>query len=544
MLLDRRTGIETTNVELAMELLAGGAKLLVATKSTIRITTLADGGSIELAPPAPITEIRGVAALTDGERIVIDGMAGADEGLWLASLDGSPARKLRDGAYSNMRVSPDGRRVAFNKHGVCVAPLEGGEPSVVVGWSDAPGSPEYQWSPDSTKLAVIVPATGGTHLDVVDATSGAAQRLLGNGRLQGGNGEEGLLWSARYGVLAALQPKGTEQVAELLQVPLDAAPGTTPRVVLRAAGHSLSAMRESGDRIALEEERQDLTLRFGELDASGRHMAGPLTATPLVPSARLPVAYSDDGIVLVYDAGHVLARFHRDGQQDRLLSTAPDENISFVAPRGKGSMIAELQSTDGSCRLEEITPAGETRTLRRGALGCEARVQCPRIDGVPCVARGPRESDYAFFTFDPSTASVTPPFHLVSEAFQPWRLSPDGGTILYTVPRAIAKVTEVRVRDGAERLVDFGQPNIQWMEFAPNGKRLLLTTNNIDEGGASKLVTATLDGHSDVLWESEIGGYVAAPVFAEDGKRFAFFYGRYPGELAFLEALPADAGGP
>jgi Tol biopolymer transport system component len=108
--------------------------------------------------------------------------------VYVANDNGSAARKV--GAGSNPRVSPDGQTVAFYRIGngnqpseLMVAAASGGAAKKLAsGWQDPF---VFDWSPDSTTIAVLLgPEVGKQRLTTIDVATGA-QRTIARGYFSG-----------------------------------------------------------------------------------------------------------------------------------------------------------------------------------------------------------------------------------------------------------------------------------------------------------------------------------------------------------------------
>jgi Tol biopolymer transport system component len=103
--------------------------------------------------------------------------------VFAANDNGSAARKV--GSGSNPRVSPDGQTVVFYRFGkgnqpseLVIAPATGGAPKKLAsGWQDPF---VFAWSPDSTRIAVLLgPETGKQRLTVIDVATGVRHTIAG-----------------------------------------------------------------------------------------------------------------------------------------------------------------------------------------------------------------------------------------------------------------------------------------------------------------------------------------------------------------------------
>ena len=145
----------------------------------------------------------------NGDTRATDGRAGLvftryttaeQSSVWIADADGSNARRIATDVH-NVRVSPDGRRLAY------VVPADEALPSLFI--RDVAGGDarrvgqalDYAWSPDGTRLAVVGPRS----LFLFDVTA-RKRRTLVPGRVFGGfsfapNGDEIAysLWNGRVG---------------------------------------------------------------------------------------------------------------------------------------------------------------------------------------------------------------------------------------------------------------------------------------------------------------------------------------------------------
>jgi len=119
--------------------------------------------------------------------------------VFAAGDNGSAARRI--GLGSNPRVSPDGRTIVFYRSGkgnqpseLMIAPATGGAPKrLASGWQDPF---VFAWSPDSTRIAVLLgPEVGKQRLVTIDVATGVQSTIAGG-----------------YFSGASFSPQGSEQL--------------------------------------------------------------------------------------------------------------------------------------------------------------------------------------------------------------------------------------------------------------------------------------------------------------------------------------------
>jgi dipeptidyl aminopeptidase/acylaminoacyl peptidase len=100
---------------------------------------------------------------------------GAERAIWIAPLDGPPARRIGEG--SSPAVSPKGDRVAFVRRGqIWSAPLDGkSEPAEMFHARGQNSSP--LWSPDGSRLAFTSSRGDHSFIGVYDIAAGALRYL-------------------------------------------------------------------------------------------------------------------------------------------------------------------------------------------------------------------------------------------------------------------------------------------------------------------------------------------------------------------------------
>lgn len=232
-------------------------------------------------------------AATPAKLVYVTGLAGAHPVVHVANADGGGAIVLGPGA--DALISPDGASVAIltpytrNGSSLVVRPAGGGAARVLV--ARAGELDQLAWSPDGTKLAVVV---NGTRLDAIDIASGV-RHALARGQIQG----------------ASFSPDGAKVVYARSRSASLGAPVNV--FVAQADGSGAHALTHDGrsldplwgpTRIAYVHERlrRDdapvYQLRTMRPDGTGVHQLTHMRIPPLV-SGLTPTAWSADGTRLL-----------------------------------------------------------------------------------------------------------------------------------------------------------------------------------------------------------------------------------------------------
>jgi serine/threonine protein kinase len=167
-----------------------GGKLLVRSSISDLILMDADGGQRTLLRP----DIRNVLSMSScGDRyLVFDSWEENKVRLLRTDADGSNPVRLAEDVYSS-DCSPDGKWVLYtsghNQEQLYRLPIEGGTPTEVasspLGMFEGVISPDGQWiayafqegSPFALLKVALIPATGGSPIDVFAWPSGASSRI-------------------------------------------------------------------------------------------------------------------------------------------------------------------------------------------------------------------------------------------------------------------------------------------------------------------------------------------------------------------------------
>lgn len=150
----------------------------------------------------------------DGRFVAFAGLKDGRAQVWRMEPDGSALRVISDGADDgNALVSPDGRWIYYAaRPGVMRVSADGGEARQL---HDLAYPQDI--SPDGRHLLVQVPDTGGSHLELMDAETGAVIK-----RLQPQTDAWTVRWGRRADLLAFLVAKG--DVVNLWEQPIDGGP--------------------------------------------------------------------------------------------------------------------------------------------------------------------------------------------------------------------------------------------------------------------------------------------------------------------------------
>lgn len=246
-------------------------------------------------------------ALSSGPTVSVAYVTGNGDAaqVWIRSLGGGPAQRL--GSGSAPLLAPDGSRVAATapaaaSYGLALYPTAGGSPHRYFTAADATAT-AVAFSPDSRYAAVVLqsrdPASAAASgLAVIDTTTFAV-RVVAHGQVYGASFDPA--GSNRLAFASAPSPA----LAARVDISVIAPDGTSGATRITDDGRSLYPV---WGRAGIAFDRQRLRLEAEPAyqvwvmasDGTGRR---PLQ-TPAVPRLRSglePIAFSDDGRVLLAD---------------------------------------------------------------------------------------------------------------------------------------------------------------------------------------------------------------------------------------------------
>ena len=507
-----------------------------------------------------------VSWFPDGARLVLGAFEGdgATSSLWLASILGGEAKKLRDDAGA-AAVSPDGSLIAFlpgrNRAEVWVTDAKGNEPRRV---ASAPPRARYAriaWATDNDRVVV----SGWRQTD--DGNVGFLEShgvvdhntyTLVEGTEYAATVDAGL-WSAPKGriLYSKSEPTPHESDTNLWELRINLRSGERvgkPRRLTDWAGTSLQApsVTYNGTKLVILKEHARTDVLVGDLVAGG---AGGVTLEGVRPLTKesgdaVPTGWRPDG-------SSVLFTTNRNGTSDvyeQSLSTRasaaaavavaslPDEEDGgFVAgdppevfywtwPRGEGSAEVParlMRVMNGGMRAEPVLNGKRSKIALVG----------PRTAGGPLLAYSldPVERKLSIGAVDLAKTSMVTrvKVDVNPDEWMQFVPSPDGSRVALLATDGRIRIlgsdgnlqTNIVVKDW-----DDGIRSIAW---SADGARFYATWGT---SGAYALLDIEMDGSAHAIWRTSDAPPLN-PVPSPDGKHLAFARARVERNAYLMDDL-------
>jgi dipeptidyl aminopeptidase/acylaminoacyl peptidase len=149
----------------------------------VSICVVADtGGAVTRLTADPARHDWAPTWSPDGREVAFVGSTGMLRGIWIAPVEGGPARCLHSGSGRDADPdwSPDGTSVAFASaetggSDIWIAPVAGGSPRRIT--TDPAYDVHPSWSPDGQRLAFSSSRTGREDIWIVGVSDGSLTRL-------------------------------------------------------------------------------------------------------------------------------------------------------------------------------------------------------------------------------------------------------------------------------------------------------------------------------------------------------------------------------
>jgi len=542
-----------------------GKYLAYVDSSGFYLQVIGAGETHRLEMPAGLRG-HSVSWFPDGARLVLGAYEGdgATSSLWLASILGGEARKLRDDA-GEAAVSPDGSLIAFlpgrNRAEVWVTDAHGNEPHRVV---SAPPRARYAhiaWATDNDRIVV----SGWRQTD--DGNIGFIQshgvadhkaNMLAEGTEYAATVDAGL-WSAPKGriLYSKAEPPPHETDSNLWELRINLRSGERvgkPRRLTDWAGTSLQcpSVTYNGSKLVILKEHAHTDVLVGDIvdrGAGGTTLEGvrPLTkeAGDAVPTGWRPDASSvlfttnRNGTSDVYEqslstrasaAAAVAVASLPDEEDGGFIAGDPPEVFYWTWPRGEGS--AEIPA-----RLMRILGGGMHAVPVLNGKRSRIAIIGPRAAGGPLLAFSldPVERKLSIGAVDLVKGSLATRVKIDVDPdewiqFVP---SPDGSKVALLA-------TDGRIRilgaDGARKsdiVVKEWNDGIRSIAWAADGARFYATWGT---SGAYALLDIEMDGSAHAMWRTSDAPPLS-PVPSPDGKHLAFARARVERNAYLLDDL-------
>jgi Tol biopolymer transport system component len=504
-----------------------------------------------------------VSWFPDGARLVLGAFEGdgAASTLWLASILGGEARKLRDDA-SSAAVSPDGSLIAFlpgrGGNEIWVTDAKGTEPRRV---ATAPARGRYSrlaWATDNDRVVV----SGWKQVEegnvgFIESHGVLDQKVytLAEGPEYTSTVDAGI-WGAPKGriVYCKAEPPPHETDSNLWEIRINLRTGERvgkPRRLTDWAGTTLLApsVTYNGQRLVVLKSHARTDVLVGEVVAKGGALEGVRALTKGDGDA-IPTGWRPDGTSILFES-------NRNGTSDvfeQSLSTRasaaaatavaalPDEEGGgFVAGDPPDvfywSWTRNEGSTEGEAHLMRVADGGMTSRVvlsgRRSRIG----VVGPKHPGEPLLAFSldPKERKLTVSAVDlaKGTMSTRARLDVNPDEWLQFTPSPDGTRVALLAADGRIRILHVDGTPGRDIVVKDWNDGLRAIAWSTAGERLFGTWGT---SGAYAILDIAMDGQAHALWRTS-DAPPSSPVPAPDGRTLAFARARVERNAYLMDDL-------
>jgi Tol biopolymer transport system component/DNA-binding winged helix-turn-helix (wHTH) protein len=489
----------------------------------------------------------------DGTHLLLTsgGAAQGRPSLWKVSILGGSPQELMENA-SEAAISPDGSRIAFlrgdavgsmeiwvmgtdgsNLHRITNATVPGASGPQSYGTANQPLTGVHPssiaWSPDGRRVAYVRrfeednPSLSAKHsLETVDVNGGQPKVLRLSTQLI-----PVLCWAVDGRLFYAYRdnPASERQDSGIWSVrvnqksgELEGKPAQLTRGAGRIGGLSVSA---DGRRLILWRANSLPQVFLAEIDAGTGHFKMPRRLS-LDDSANQVYAWTPDSRSVFFSS-------NRSGTT-KLYRQAIDQAVPEVLVEGRGNFLARL-NPDGTRILfvdgfNPLDPALPQHILSVPLEGGTPRVvlQWPSIHNMQC-AQSPSKlclfdslegSTAHFFTFDPEDGKTQEFVTLKMKGGLSWSLSRDGSQLALILEPLGRRITFMAVSDKSTHDVELDQWSLMNIDWAPDGKRVLVSSRTTS--GAQAILGVEPNGNHRVLLEGDSATQIWWAVESPDGR--------------------------
>ncbi len=410
-------------------------------------------------------------------------------GVYVQNVDGRGRQFLAAGTAP--RWSPDGSSIAFQSAGLKLLDLIDASTRAILPLDEkirgiASG---FDWSPDATRLAVVLEGAGQARELAIVSADGSGLRSRWNGPV------DDVAWSPDGKILAAtIRTTPGERRIHLLSIEGDEPPAGIPH---QSGDNLAAAWSPDGKQLAFASSRSDIPRRSTALATDGARLelvrshdkGGTVYSVGLTPDGRKAFIGGDmsNRGVVVWDttSGDELRRIQMPGV--------------FVAVSPDGRHAAASPFIGGNVKYVDLEDGSTIRDFAHGAM-----VTCLDFsgDGSRIVTSG---ADKAVCTFDVASgdrlARIEHADDLKRVAF-----SPDGKRIAVTC--ADRKLHLWNAETG-EKVREMEHPACPWgVAFSPDGTQVMTGTGGVLTGKPSDLMIQPEEDNTLRIWGVESGKLV------------------------------------
>ncbi len=465
-------------------------------------------------PHKLIDDVDEGAVAPDGSQIAFIRGDYDHEEIWVMEADGEHPRKIfaeKNGAYSSLAWSPDGKRIAFFQY----AYNSGNDQSDVSIGICNPATDRVEVISENPRF---VPGLNWT----------ADGRLIFSLSEVPPNRSDSNLWAQR------MDARTYRPIGEAVR--LTSGPDSKTRVTLSSNGKRLSYLRFVASPAVYISEVQD---NSGSLSTPER--------LSLAERKNFPYAWTPDGKSIIFasdrDGSRHLYRQGLDQAAPDLL-VGGDNNVSIARLDAEGTGILYLTAPPPGdpaqdMRLMRLPLAGGTPQLILRAQGIN-NFQCARIPSHTCIVSQIGENRILFSSFDPATGKQTQ-IHSIDDSewfLLNWTLSPDGHILALAKKHRTALPADIllfSVQSGKQRVLKLENWfSIGCLDFAADGKSIWVNASS--RAGVQTLLNVNLHGKVSPAFEEkdmDLGWAIPSP----DGRRVALWMSAASSNAYLLEGF-------
>ncbi|HEU4723934.1 MAG TPA: hypothetical protein VFU59_01420, partial [Candidatus Eisenbacteria bacterium] len=512
--------------------------------------------------------IRGhsVSWFPDGARLVLGAFEGdgAASSLWLASILGGEARKLRDDA-SSAAVSPDGSLIAFlpgrGGNEIWVTDAKGAEPRRV---ATAPARGRYArlaWATDNDRIVV----SGWKQIEEGNVGFIESHGVLDhkvNTLAEGpefATTVEAGIWGAPKGriVYCKAEPPPHETDSNLWEVRIH--PRTGERVGKQRrltdwAGTTLlsPSVTYNGTRLVVLKSHARTDVLVGELGsaaAAGGALADVRALTKGDGDA-VPTGWRPDGSSVLFetdrngtsDVFEQSLSTRASAQAAAAVAALPDEEGgAFVAGDPPDVYYWSWERSDGSAEsdahLMRVPDGGLASRLVLSGRRSRIAVIGPRRPGEPLLAFAlePKERKLTLGAVDlqKGTMSSRAKLDVNPDEWMQFTPSPDGTRVALLAADGRIRILRVDGTPGRDILVKDWSDGLRAIAWSADGERLFGTWGT---SGAYAILEIGMSGDAHAIWRTS-DAPPSSPVPSPDGKYLAFARARVERNAYLMDDL-------
>ena len=498
-----------------------------------------------------------VAWFPDGSRLLANlEVAGKPPSIWILSLIGYAPRKFRDDGYAQS-ISPDGERIVFTSasmglseheqhrifgdHTIWLAEMNGEPAKKITEGDESTGFTKAVWSPDGSRIAYFA----------VHQVGGAPECALKNRDLQGGpevlvteganlcKNPEGFWWAPNGRLIFSLsEPAPNGKDANLWEVKLDPSSGkpeNKPARLTNWVGFSFASptLTADGKSVAFLKSNYQTNVYLAELKAGGARLTTPRRLTfdnrndqpaTWTSDSRNVIFWSDrnglDQVFMQNINQQTAEAVVTDSEQARMPRLSPDGAILYVT--GQPGNKVPRRATDEWNRIMRVRSIGETPELVMEVPRI-ANYACPLPPSDICFVGQLSEDGEKLIVsaFDPLTGKrrEVRTVRIHPGVNRNWMPSPDGSRLAFSELNILeGRIRVLSLRGDPDRdIVVKGWAGFNAVNWAPDGKSFFVSSQSPT---SSTLLHVDMEGHATPLWDQR-GSWRIYGVPAPNGRDIA-----------------------